>query len=170
MGTLERLEVATSVGLTTAGLNGGNLFPPFGGADFADLLVELAPTLIRLALKDSLGQGPGLGQVNPSLRNPPHDGALDYALTNADNLREVALEWAFTGPRFLDIIADKPITILALLGAPVVTTAAAFAAKLDSGSDFESLERLALAHFPLHQQGPGWSARDVRTLRRACHE
>lgn len=58
------LEVATSVGVTAAGLAGGNLFPPYAGSEFANLLVQLGPTLTRLALKDSLSQGMGMGPVN----------------------------------------------------------------------------------------------------------
>ena len=63
IGTLRSLEVATSVGLTAVGLPGGNTFPPYAGADFADILVKVGPTLTRLALKDSLGQGLGMGAV-----------------------------------------------------------------------------------------------------------
>ena len=67
-GSIERLDISTCVGLTAVGMNGGATIAPFGGAAFASLLVELAPTLVRLALKDSLGAGPGVALVNPSLQ------------------------------------------------------------------------------------------------------
>lgn len=79
VGTLERLDISTCIGLTNAGMGGAAAFAPFGGAAFASLLVELAPTLVRLALKDSLGAGPGVALVNPSLQHRPSSLLLDHA-------------------------------------------------------------------------------------------
>ena len=76
VGSLERLDISTCIGLTNAGMNGGATFAPFGGAAFASLLVELAPTLIRLALKDSIGAGPGVALVNPSLQQRASEASL----------------------------------------------------------------------------------------------
>ena len=70
IGTLKELEIATSVALGPGpgGQGNGQMFAPFSGVDFANLLVELGPTLTRLALKDSLGHAIGLGiQVSSPL-------------------------------------------------------------------------------------------------------
>ena len=98
----------------------------------------------------------------------PHAGSFDYALQRCVNLRELALDWAFCGPGILDALSDKPLAALALLGAPTHTSGAALNECLDGGG-FASLDRLALVHFQIgHVQHVGWSARDVRTLRRVC--
>jgi len=96
------------------------LFPPFAGMDFADLLVELGPTLKRLALKDTFGNGLGMpvAQINATLRSAPHDGSLDYALSYCTHLEQLALEWTLTGLKFLESIQFAPLHTLALIGTP----------------------------------------------------
>lgn len=110
-----------------------------------------------------------MGQGNPSLRQPPFDGHFDYALARCHRLRELALEWSYVGPAFLNSMQSKPVEALALLGAPNVHTNAKDLAKALTTS-FPDLDRLALAHFPLHQVAQGWTARDLRTLRKASQE
>lgn len=171
-GYLTSLEVATSVSLNAGGIGGGNGFPPFAGADFASLLVKLGPTLTRLALKDSLGQGIGgllATQINPTLRAQPHDGVLDHALKHCTSLRELAVEWTLTGSKFLSAIEQAPLFSLVLLGSPQHTPASDMIQQLRTS--FKSLRYLNLICFGTQaHQAQAWTARDVRALRKACTE
>lgn len=153
-------------------MGGGNAFPPFAGADFASLLVQLGPTLKRLALKDSIGQAIGgilATQINPTLRASPHDGTLDFALQHCTSLQELALEWTLTGSKFLSAIERAPLFSVVLLGSPQHTAAADLISKLRSG--FTSLRYVNLICFGTQtHQASVWTARDVRALRKACAE
>lgn len=109
------------------------------------------------------------------LRNLPHDGSFDYALQHANKLEQFACEWSFLGVGILDVLSNKPLTALALLGSPTLVTGPQFTAAFDDNEAFVKLQRLSLVHFAMnaqHQLGnggqpvTGWSGRDIRALKR----
>lgn len=108
-------------------------------------------------------------QLNPNLRAAPHYGSLDEALSHCTSVRELALEWSFTGSNFFSSIESAPLFSLVLLGAPTATPASELISRLRYG--FSELHYLNLISFGTQAHQPhSWSARDVRQVRKACQE
>jgi len=130
------------------------------------LLLALAPTLRRLALKDNVNHPAGnVAQINPNLQPPPHNGNLDYALRHCDKLEELVMDWVYTGGQLIESIKIAPLHTIALLGAPSLTNGKQLPEAIAEGN-FAKLETLILSFFPLHTRM--WSGREIRFLRRVC--
>ncbi|KAM0754460.1 hypothetical protein T439DRAFT_321501 [Meredithblackwellia eburnea MCA 4105] len=146
---------------------GGNPLPPcFASGLVADLIMGME-SLERLVLRDLNS----FAQVNPSLNAAPHSGNLDHALSQLSRLREVTLQFSYTGPSFLDSLLPSAsiLETLVLFGVPVNLPAEDLISRIDSGS-FTKLERLAVSGQFVGRGvgGGGWTGPEVRKLKEVC--
>jgi hypothetical protein len=93
---------------------------PFASATFANLLVQLAPTLRILELAASGGSA----TVSNDLQAEPHSGSLDYAIGQCRLLERIYMPWAVTSTTLLTCLANSPgLTEATFVGNAVNTSA-----------------------------------------------
>ena len=74
---------------------------PFASAAFANLLIQLAPTLQILELTAS----GGTTTIANDLFTEPHSGNLDFAIGQCASLKRVYLPWSVTANGFLEALS-----------------------------------------------------------------
>ncbi|GAA6005835.1 hypothetical protein JCM11491_004027 [Sporobolomyces phaffii] len=141
--------------------------PPFASSTIADLLIRCGDNLERLALRDLAETG----SMNPNFAAAPHNANFDHALSSLTTLRDLSLQFAYTGANFLDSLSSIPrLRHLSLSGTPVHTSADLFADKLDRGlGELESLTISGQFAGTRGGQG-GWNGAGVRRVKQAAKD
>ena len=113
-------------------------------------------------------------QLSPSLNNAPHNGNLDHALSFCTSLRELVVQFQYTGAALLDSLRASPsLESLFFLGPPTGTGAAELARRIEGGDQFARLQRVIVSgQFGGRGVlgGGGWLGADVRRLKSVCAE
>lgn len=95
---------------------------PWASGPFANLLVQLAPTLLYLILTSGVGSA----MAAPDLQAAPHAGSLDHALSHCRHLISFQTAWSVLSDGFLDAVANSPaLETLCLCGPDIPVSAAA---------------------------------------------
>lgn len=117
---------------------------PFTTSAFANLLVQLAPTLSILELS---AHG-GLTSVSNDLFAEPHEGSLDYALSHCTKLKRVYLPWNVTSAGFLAALSrSQELREISMVGNATATSASDISTskqQLRTSRCFESRVKSAL--------------------------
>ncbi|GAA5935709.1 uncharacterized protein JCM15063_001779 [Sporobolomyces koalae] len=175
-----------------AGLANANA-PPFASATIANLLVRCGASLECLMMQDIertdqnhpgfasaphstpvLSSAPSI-QDTDELSNLAHDDGkdsnFDYALLHLVNLRQLSLQFVYTGPDLLESLAHmQHLQHLELVGIPVHTPSATFAEYLET--TFEALETLTLSGYLTGTRGDqaGWTGAGLRRVKQIARQ
>ncbi|GAA5958745.1 hypothetical protein JCM3765_006023 [Sporobolomyces pararoseus] len=179
-GCLKELDIAIMVELGVGGgwppgLPGGpggnfgqnTAAPPFASSTIADLLIRCGGNLERLVLQD-LGE---TGAVNPNFAAAPHNSNFDHVLSSLTSLRELSIQFSYTGTGFLASLSQIPhLRNLSLSGTPIHTSADLFADKLEHG--LGELETLTISGQFAGMRGGqgGWNGAGVRKVKQAAKD
>jgi hypothetical protein len=101
------------------------------------------------------------------------DAAFDHVLSHCTSLRELTIQFAYTGPTLLDSLRSCPLLqSLVFLGTPVSTSATDLANRLENRVEqFGKLERLVVSGQYYGRgavPGGGWVGADVRRIKTVC--